>query len=150
MSCGVGQRPGSGLTIWQRLVAVTPIQPLAWEAPYAEGTALKKKKKNPEEKHNMSLCHFLGKPFLSGLNPSFCSCLFSHSAAAPLPPGRNSLGAEVLKNHPSFLSDAISQPAKQSFLKSCRKEPVLGGLVPVRGADVTAASRREGLPGQVS
>ena len=33
------------LWLWHRLAAVAPIQPLAWEIPYAEGAALKKKKK---------------------------------------------------------------------------------------------------------
>ena len=33
------------LWLWQRLAAVAPIQPLAWEPPYAMGMALKKKKK---------------------------------------------------------------------------------------------------------
>ena len=31
--------------MWGRLAAVAPIQPLAWEPPYAAGTALKKEKK---------------------------------------------------------------------------------------------------------
>ena len=48
MSCGVGHRHGSDpvlLWLWCRLATVTPIQPLAWELPYAIGAALKKKKK---------------------------------------------------------------------------------------------------------
>ena len=32
--------------LWNRLAAVVPIQPLAWELPYAMCVALKKKKKN--------------------------------------------------------------------------------------------------------
>ena len=49
MSCGVGGRRGlepSLLWLWRRLAAVAPIQPLAWELPYAGGAALKRKKKN--------------------------------------------------------------------------------------------------------
>ena len=40
------------LWLWHRLTAATPIQPLAWERPYAEGLALKgqKKKKKKEKK----------------------------------------------------------------------------------------------------
>ena len=38
MSCGVDWRLGSG-------VAIAPIQPLAWEPPYAAGSALKTHKK---------------------------------------------------------------------------------------------------------
>ena len=48
MSYGVGCRYGSDpalLWLWRRLVATVPIGPLAWEPPYAEGAALKKKKK---------------------------------------------------------------------------------------------------------
>ena len=46
MSCGVGCRHGSDLTLlwlWYRLAATAPIRPLAWEPPYATGTALKEK-----------------------------------------------------------------------------------------------------------
>ena len=47
MSCGIGWRHGSDLVFlwpWHRPVATAPICPLAWEPPYATGTALKKKK----------------------------------------------------------------------------------------------------------
>ena len=46
MSCGVGCRVGLDLSLpwlWCRLAAVAPIQPLAWEPPYAAGGALKDK-----------------------------------------------------------------------------------------------------------
>jgi len=42
VSCGVGCRRGSDpelLWLWRRLVATAPIQPLAWEPPYAVGAA---------------------------------------------------------------------------------------------------------------
>ena len=42
MSCGVGCRRGSDpalLWLWHRPVATAPIQPLAWEPPYAAGAA---------------------------------------------------------------------------------------------------------------
>jgi len=45
MGCGVGQRRGSDLTWLEcRLAAAVPIRSLAWEPPYATGTALKKQK----------------------------------------------------------------------------------------------------------
>ena len=47
MSYGVGRRHGSDpalLWLQHRLVATVPILPLAWEAPYAGGVALKRKK----------------------------------------------------------------------------------------------------------
>ena len=42
MSCGVGCRRGLDpalLWLWRRPVATAPIQPLAWEPPYAAGAA---------------------------------------------------------------------------------------------------------------
>jgi len=53
MSCGVGHRCGSDLVLlwlWCRLVATAPIQPLAWETPYATGAALEKAKKAKKKK----------------------------------------------------------------------------------------------------
>ena len=43
VSCGVGHIHGLDpalLWLWHRLAAVAPIQPLAWEPPYAESAAL--------------------------------------------------------------------------------------------------------------
>ena len=37
------------LWLWCRLAATAPIQPLAWEPPYAEGVALKDKKTNEQK-----------------------------------------------------------------------------------------------------
>ena len=48
MSCGVDHRPGSDLALvwlWCRPAAVAPIQPLAWEPPYAALQPWGKKKK---------------------------------------------------------------------------------------------------------
>ena len=42
MNCGAGCRGGSDLALlwlWCRPVATAPIQPLAWEPPYAAGAA---------------------------------------------------------------------------------------------------------------
>ena len=36
--------------LWHRLAGAAPIQPLAWELPYAMGAAIKKKKKRKKEK----------------------------------------------------------------------------------------------------
>ena len=45
MSCGVVHRCGSDLVLlWHRLAAAAPIQPLAWEPPYAKSVALKRQK----------------------------------------------------------------------------------------------------------
>ena len=48
VSCGVGRRRGSDpklLWLWCRPAATAPIQPLAWELPYATGAALEKTKR---------------------------------------------------------------------------------------------------------
>ena len=48
MSCGVGFRHVLDLALlwlWRRPAAIAPIRPLAWEPPYAAGTALEKAKK---------------------------------------------------------------------------------------------------------
>ena len=72
MSCSVGRRWGSDLVwlwLWHRLAAVTLIQPLAWESPYAVCAALKKKKKkktkdkrqkNPKKSRNYILLNMSG------------------------------------------------------------------------------------------
>ena len=53
MSCGVGYRYSSDpelLWLWHRPVATALIPPLAWELPYAAGTALKNKNQNKKLK----------------------------------------------------------------------------------------------------
>ena len=52
MSYGVGHRRGSDpALLWLRYrpAAVAPIQPLAWESPYASGEALKRKKEKKQK-----------------------------------------------------------------------------------------------------
>ena len=52
-SCGVGCRCGSDpalLWLWRRPEATVPIQPLAWEPPYAEGAAQRNNKKTKKKK----------------------------------------------------------------------------------------------------
>ena len=54
MSCGVGHRRGSDpALLWLRCrpAATVPIRPLAWDPPYATGTALEKTKKNKKTKN---------------------------------------------------------------------------------------------------
>ena len=51
MSCGVGRRDSLDLMLvwlWHRLAVIAPIQPLAWELPYAVGAAPKSKKKKKD------------------------------------------------------------------------------------------------------
>ena len=38
------------LCLWCRLAAIAPTRPLAWEHPYASGTALKRQKKKKKKK----------------------------------------------------------------------------------------------------
>ena len=62
MSCGVGGGRGWDLALlclWHRPVATAPIRPLAWEPPYATGTALKRqkdKKKKRKKKMKKKNC----------------------------------------------------------------------------------------------
>ena len=60
MSCGIGHRHSSNpalLWLWHRPVARAPIQPLAWELPYAVGVALKWKSKNKKSNGFNGLCY---------------------------------------------------------------------------------------------
>ena len=65
MSCGVGHRCSSNLTLlwlWCRLVATAPIRPLAWKPPHAVGAALEKterQKIKTNNKNNLSIEIFL-------------------------------------------------------------------------------------------
>ena len=58
VSCGVGQRHGSDpelLWLWHRPAAMAPIQPLAWEPPYAAGAALEKAKRWGEKRRELEI-----------------------------------------------------------------------------------------------
>ena len=60
VSCGIGLRhtlDPALLWLWRRSAATAPIQPLAWELPYAMGTALKRQKKF--KKKFKKLCIFV-------------------------------------------------------------------------------------------
>jgi len=53
VSCGVGRRCGWDLALlwlWCRPVATAPIGPLAWEPPFAKGSALEKAKRQKKKK----------------------------------------------------------------------------------------------------
>ena len=53
MGCGVGHRCGSDLMLlylWHRPAATAPVEPLAWEPPYAMIAALKKDQKKKKWK----------------------------------------------------------------------------------------------------
>ena len=54
MSYGVGRRRGLDLALlwlWRRPAATAPIRPLAWEPPYAIGSALKGQKTKQKTKN---------------------------------------------------------------------------------------------------
>ena len=57
MSCSVGHRHGSDpalLWLWRCPVATAPIQPLAWEPPYAAGAAQEMAKRQKKKKKDMT------------------------------------------------------------------------------------------------
>ena len=73
MSHGVGHRRGSDPTLqwlWHRPAAAALIQPLAWELPYATGTALKSKnifKKLKNFKNGSESAHLSNGNFFIGI-----------------------------------------------------------------------------------
>ena len=63
MSCGVGRRQDWDpvlLWLWSRWADAAPIQPLAWEPPYAAGAALKSKKEKEKASSSRELTHHIG------------------------------------------------------------------------------------------
>ena len=88
VSCGVGCRCGSDpalLWLWRRRVATAPIQPLAWEPPYAVGAAQEIAKRPKKKKTNLlktsvrttwNICQTKTKPWgpekLRGTSKSHC------------------------------------------------------------------------------
>ena len=59
MGCGVGCRHGLDpelLWLWNRLAAIAPIRPLAWETPYAASAAqeIAKKAKNKTKQNKLN------------------------------------------------------------------------------------------------
>ena len=60
MNCGVGHRHSLDselLWFWCGLVATTPIEPLAWEPPYAARVALEKTKRQKREREIAGSSH---------------------------------------------------------------------------------------------
>ena len=55
VDCTCGSDPEL-LWLWCRLVAIAPIQPLAWEPPYAASTALPKQANKRKQNKNIILC----------------------------------------------------------------------------------------------
>ena len=56
MSCDVGRRRGSDpALLWRKLAATAPIQPLAWEPPYATGVAQEMAKRPKKIKNKIYL-----------------------------------------------------------------------------------------------
>ena len=74
MSYGVGCRQNSDPTLlwlWHRPAAIAPIQPLAWESPYAMGAAQEKAKRQKKlkiiKKYERLLYDYENGSFLSNL-----------------------------------------------------------------------------------
>ena len=84
MSCGVGYRSGSDpilLWLWHRPVATAPIGPLAWEPPYAMGTAQRNSK---DKKKKKSVDGAEGYCIALSLNPGLLEDLYLASSSFPL------------------------------------------------------------------
>ena len=103
MSCGVGCRYSLDLALlwlWHRPLATALIKPLAWEPPYAAGVALKKTKRQQQQK-----------------KPSF---FWSFSRAAPAAHGdsqaRGRIGTVAVglcHSHSNLGSEPYLQPTLQ-------------------------------------
>ena len=62
VSCGLGRRrslDSALLWLWCGLAAAAPTRPLAWEPPYAVGTALEKAKRQKKKKRRTQIFHVL-------------------------------------------------------------------------------------------
>ena len=114
MSCGVGHIHGSDpslLWLWDRLAAVAPIRPLAWEPPYASGVALKRqktKKKKKKKERKKSVCGVVRQVIVLSSSPpslpplyTLCVvCVFLTATFWSLP--FQSDGQALQATHPSF------------------------------------------------
>ena len=58
---------------WSRPAAVAPVQPLAWEPPYATGVALKKQKQTNKKTRTNRRYGEKGTPYIVGRNVNWCS-----------------------------------------------------------------------------
>ena len=120
MSCGVGRRCGSDLAflwLWYRLVATALIRPLAWEPPYALGSALKgqktttttttkrrrRRKKVPSQILRSSTLQLLSRTVYSG----FCCC-FSLNVSHFLSKGKIYRGITASSRHSHCLNKLFS------------------------------------------
>ena len=75
--CGVGRRHGLDpklLWLWCRLAVVAPIRPLAWESPYATGTALKSKPTNKQKPFKCYVSLGLSFPTMPSIRPGSLRC----------------------------------------------------------------------------
>ena len=75
MSCGVGRRRGSDLSLlwlWRRPAAAAPIRPLAWEPPYAEGVTLKTRQKKKKKKEYVCVDAYVFVCVCLCMTESFC------------------------------------------------------------------------------
>ena len=111
MSCGVGCRLGSNLVLpWHRcrLVATAPIRVLAWESPFAVGTALKRQKAKKKKKKKK------GSKYMGGI----LQVLFMYVCVCVCPrPGIRSDGE---LSHSSAGSPVLGQGSNlHSSLPSC-------------------------------
>ena len=132
MSCGVVYRHDLGpalLWLWHRLAAAAPIQPLAWEFPYATSVALKKQKINKiflrvptvvqwDQWHLGSSGMQVGSPaWHSGLGIQCChSCGLGHNCSSDMNTGLRT-------------PYAVGQPKKKERKKETVSPNTIGVLI---------------------
>ena len=120
VSCSIGHRHGSDLTLlwlWCRLVAVAPIQPLAWEPPFAACAALKSKKK--KKKISAAPSYLRSKGPLAATSLLFLSSSTAPATLSPQPeacrsqvwcPGRTSGSQIHQKSFPQGSNFYLTDP----------------------------------------
>ena len=77
MSCGAGHRCGSDPTLlwpWCKPAAAAPIQPLAWELPYAMGLALKRQNKQTKKQKTPQMNKYENAGMMKKLGAERGSC----------------------------------------------------------------------------
>ena len=104
MSCGVGHRHGLDPTLlwlWRRPAATAPIEPPAWEPPYATGVAQEKWQKDKKKPKTIPL-----KNYFHTVNNHTCLRLLNSMFPSPhLDQGRGLEGDEAQALDPSDFNE---------------------------------------------
>ena len=128
MSRGIGGRHNLDpalLWLWGRPVATAPIGPLAWEPPYAAGTALKRQKKKSGYYRQIKitqqdLCYQLVSTLCVMLKMQHCTFVFLHKNKTIIQIHLETEEAETIGD---FCVQEIHIQSRRTYyhIKRCRK-----------------------------